>query len=56
MEFKAGDIALMLQGTVEGNTEVKVWKLARIEEGEPGALSFLPILNTLPIFTTPPLL
>ena len=41
MEFKAGDIALMLQGTVEGNTEVKVWKLARIEEGEPGALSFL---------------
>jgi len=41
MEFKAGDIASMLQGTVDGDTEVKVWKLARIEEGEPGALSFL---------------
>jgi len=41
MEFKAGDIASMLQGTVEGDAEAKVWKLARIEEGEPGALSFL---------------
>lgn len=41
MEFKAGDIATMLQGTIEGNAQVKVWKLARIEEGETGALSFL---------------
>jgi UDP-3-O-[3-hydroxymyristoyl] glucosamine N-acyltransferase len=41
MEFKAGEIASMLQGTVEGDAEAKVWKLARIEEGEPGALSFL---------------
>lgn len=41
MEFKAGDIASMLQGTVEGDAAVKVWKLAKIEEGEPGALSFL---------------
>lgn len=41
MEFKAGDIASMLQGTIEGDAEVKVWKVARIEEGGPGALSFL---------------
>jgi UDP-3-O-[3-hydroxymyristoyl] glucosamine N-acyltransferase len=41
MEFKAGDIASMLQGTVDGDAAVKVWKLARIEEGAPGALSFL---------------
>jgi UDP-3-O-[3-hydroxymyristoyl] glucosamine N-acyltransferase len=41
MEFKAGEIALMLKGTLEGDPEVKVWKLAKIEEGEKGALSFL---------------
>jgi UDP-3-O-[3-hydroxymyristoyl] glucosamine N-acyltransferase len=41
MEFKAGEIALMLKGNLEGDPEVKVWKLAKIEEGEKGALSFL---------------
>jgi len=41
MEFKAGEIALMLKGRLEGDPEVKVWKLAKIEEGEKGALSFL---------------
>lgn len=41
MEFKAGEIAQMLQGKLEGDAEVKVWKLAKIEEGENGALSFL---------------
>ena len=41
MELKAGEIALMLQGSLEGDPEAKVWKLAKIEEGEKGALSFL---------------
>lgn len=31
----------MLQGEVEGNPEAKVSKLSKIEEGEPGSLSFL---------------
>jgi UDP-3-O-[3-hydroxymyristoyl] glucosamine N-acyltransferase len=41
MEFKAGEIAFLLQGKLEGDPEAKVWKLAKIEEGEKGALSFL---------------
>jgi UDP-3-O-[3-hydroxymyristoyl] glucosamine N-acyltransferase len=41
MEFKAGEIAHMLGGKLDGNPEIKVWKLAKIEEGEEGALSFL---------------
>ena len=31
----------MLGGTVEGDTSALVWKLCKIEEGEPGGLSFL---------------
>jgi UDP-3-O-[3-hydroxymyristoyl] glucosamine N-acyltransferase len=41
MEFTAQQIAELLQGTVEGNPDVKVSKLAKIEEGEPGSLTFL---------------
>lgn len=41
MEFTAKQIAEILNGTVEGDTDVKVNRLAKIEEGEPGALSFL---------------
>lgn len=41
MEFSAQQIAEMLQGEVEGNPEVKVHNLSKIEEGEPGTLSFL---------------
>jgi UDP-3-O-[3-hydroxymyristoyl] glucosamine N-acyltransferase len=41
MEFKSGEIAQMLQGKLEGDPEVLVWKLAKIEDGETGALSFL---------------
>jgi UDP-3-O-[3-hydroxymyristoyl] glucosamine N-acyltransferase len=41
MEFTAGMIAEFLKGTVEGDPEVKVSTIARIEEGFPGALSFL---------------
>ncbi len=41
MEFTAKSIAEFLQGTIEGNPDVKVSTVAKIEEGTPGALSFL---------------
>jgi UDP-3-O-[3-hydroxymyristoyl] glucosamine N-acyltransferase len=41
MEFTARQIAGMLNGEIEGNADVKITKLAKIEEGEPGAISFL---------------
>lgn len=41
MEFTARQIADLLKGKVEGNPEVKVSSLSKIEEGTPGSLSFL---------------
>lgn len=41
MEFTAQQIADLLNGTVEGNPEQTVNKLAKIEEGEPNAITFL---------------
>ncbi|MBR7175938.1 MAG: UDP-3-O-(3-hydroxymyristoyl)glucosamine N-acyltransferase [Bacteroidales bacterium] len=41
MEFSAVQIATFLSGTVEGDPEVKVYNVAKIEEGAPGMLSFL---------------
>lgn len=41
MEFTAQQIADLLQGKVEGDSSVKVNRLAKIEEGEPGSLTFL---------------
>ncbi|HEU4716554.1 MAG TPA: UDP-3-O-(3-hydroxymyristoyl)glucosamine N-acyltransferase [Bacteroidia bacterium] len=41
MNFSAKDIAALAGGTVEGNPDITVSKLAKIEEGEAGALSFL---------------
>jgi UDP-3-O-[3-hydroxymyristoyl] glucosamine N-acyltransferase len=41
MEFTAKAIADFLLGTLEGNPEVKINTVAKIEEGKPGALSFL---------------
>ncbi|MDX9729155.1 MAG: UDP-3-O-(3-hydroxymyristoyl)glucosamine N-acyltransferase [Bacteroidales bacterium] len=41
MEFTAEMIAGILNGTVEGDPETKLNTVARIEEGRPGALSFL---------------
>jgi UDP-3-O-[3-hydroxymyristoyl] glucosamine N-acyltransferase len=41
MEFTAQQIADLLGGQVEGNQQVKVSRLSKIEEGEPGSLSFL---------------
>ncbi|MEI8048234.1 MAG: UDP-3-O-(3-hydroxymyristoyl)glucosamine N-acyltransferase [Bacteroidota bacterium] len=41
MEFTAKDIAGLLGGTIDGNPDIKVNRLARIEDGEPEGLSFL---------------
>ena len=41
MVFTAGQIAGILEGEVEGNSEIAVHKLAKIEEGEIGSLTFL---------------
>jgi UDP-3-O-[3-hydroxymyristoyl] glucosamine N-acyltransferase len=41
MIFKAIEIAQLINGIVEGDESVTVSKLAKIEEGTPGALSFL---------------
>jgi len=41
MEFTAAQIAGLLGGQIEGNPEVRVNRLAKIEEGEPGSLTFL---------------
>jgi UDP-3-O-[3-hydroxymyristoyl] glucosamine N-acyltransferase len=41
MEFTAGQIADLLGGTIEGDANAKVNRLAKIEEGEPGSLTFL---------------
>ena len=41
MKFTAAQIAGILEGEIEGNPEVEVSKLAKIEEGSPGSLTFL---------------
>ena len=41
MEFTAATIAGFLKGEVEGNPEIRVNTVAKIEEGHEGALSFL---------------
>lgn len=41
MQFTALEISLLLNGTVEGEPEVTVDQLAKIEEATPGSLSFL---------------
>jgi UDP-3-O-[3-hydroxymyristoyl] glucosamine N-acyltransferase len=41
MEFTANQIAGLLNGKVEGNGDVKVSSLAKIEEGKAGSLCFL---------------
>lgn len=41
MKFSAKDIAGLAGGKVEGNPDATVSQLAKIEEGQPGALSFL---------------
>ena len=41
MEFTAKQIAEFIQGSVEGNENASVHTFAKIEEGVPGAISFL---------------
>lgn len=41
MQFSANQIATLLNGAVEGNPDIEVSQLAKIEEGGPGDLSFL---------------
>ncbi len=41
MEFKAKDIAVLLKGVVEGDGEVLVNNVSKIEEGRPNTLAFL---------------
>jgi UDP-3-O-[3-hydroxymyristoyl] glucosamine N-acyltransferase len=41
MKFTATQIAGILEGEIEGNPDVEVSKLAKIEEGSPGSLTFL---------------
>lgn len=53
MEFTARQIADLLQGRVEGDPDIRVSALAKIEEGKPGTLSFLANpLYTPHIYTT----
>jgi UDP-3-O-[3-hydroxymyristoyl] glucosamine N-acyltransferase len=47
MEFTARQIAELLNGTIEGNPEVSISNLSKIEEGIPGTMSFL----SNPIYT-----
>ncbi|MCB0655922.1 MAG: UDP-3-O-(3-hydroxymyristoyl)glucosamine N-acyltransferase [Saprospiraceae bacterium] len=41
MEWKASDIAALVQGTVEGDPNVTVTEPSKIEEGKPGTITFL---------------
>ena len=41
MEFKAQQIAELIQGRVEGDPNTTINTFAKIEEGKPGAISFL---------------
>lgn len=41
MEFTAKQISELLNGTIEGNPDVKVSSLSKIEEGQAGSISFL---------------
>ena len=53
MEFTARQIAKLLSGIIEGNPDVSVTTLSKIEEGEAGTLSFLANpLYTQYIYTT----
>ena len=41
MKFTAAQIAGILEGEIDGNPDVEVFKLSKIEEGEKGSLTFL---------------
>ena len=53
MKFTASQIAGILEGEVEGDASIEVSKLAKIEEGLPGSLTFLANPKYTPyIYTT----
>lgn len=53
MQFTAKQIAELTGGSVEGNENVAVWTVAKIEQGHPGAISFLANPKYTPyIYTT----
>lgn len=53
MKFTAQQIADVLEGTVDGNPDIEVSKLSKIEEGTSGALTFLANPKYTPyIYTT----
>ena len=41
MQFNAAQIALLVNGKLEGDTSVSVSSFGKIEEAKPGQLSFL---------------
>lgn len=53
IRFTAAELSLLLNGVVEGNPDIAVSELAKIEEGAPGSLSFLANPKYLPhLYTT----
>jgi len=52
MELNAGQIAAFLNGTVEGDPDVKVSNLSKIEEGKPGTMTFLANMKYSSFFYT----
>jgi UDP-3-O-[3-hydroxymyristoyl] glucosamine N-acyltransferase len=53
MEFTAAQIAAFLNGTVDGDPEVRISSLSKIEEGTPGTMTFLANMKYAPhIYTT----
>ena len=53
MKFTVAQIALLLGGTVEGNGQLEVNTLSKIEEAKPGSISFLANLKYEPyLYTT----
>ena len=41
MQIKAKELAILLNGKIEGNPEVVINKTSKIEEGAPGSITFL---------------
>ncbi len=41
MDYSAKEIAAVLNGTIDGDPEVRISQLAKIEEGKPGTMTFL---------------
>ena len=41
MKFTASEIAALINGKVEGNPDIQIHKLSKIEQGEPGSIAFL---------------